>query len=238
MIFNSILEKVKKFENFFLEREKEKIIDKLIKKETTSSSGNWYVIHCVALGVTLGNLVNNFFFSGEVGFWSTTFSLVYVLLGTSYVSAYLSRNKTKKIIIDKINEINTVRNFKGYMSDLSSEYLFSCLLFNNEEKNFEEIDKKLSKINNKEMKSLLNSLTPEEIEKVKELLKEYIEGDGFSSEVIYSLTIKCEKEIEQTEKEQNLLNILNNEEEKDLLDLMLEECNIERKEKINFKEVL
>ena len=33
MIFNSILEKVKKFENFFLEREKEKIIDKLIKKQ-------------------------------------------------------------------------------------------------------------------------------------------------------------------------------------------------------------
>lgn len=61
-----------------------------------------------------------------------------------------------------------------------------------------------------------------------------------SSDVIYSLTVKCEKEIEEVEREENFINALTSEEkeEKDLLDLMIDECNLVKKEKINFKEAL
>ena len=71
---------------------------------------------------------------------------------------------------------------------------------------------------------------------IKEILKEHIKKDYIESNVIYSLTTKCEKEIEESEKEENFMNAFkeDKEEEKDLIDLMMEECNLERKEKINF----
>lgn len=240
MIFKSILEKVKNFENSYLKNQKEKILEKLIKKETSNSSSNWYIIHCVIMGVVLANLFNNIFLSGMVGFWSILLSLIYIVSGSSFIFAYLKRNKTKEEVIERIINEKTIRNLNSYMNELNSKYLYSGLIFENEEKNFKEINENLTKISIKEIKTLLCSLSEDEISTVKELLKEHINKEYMSLDVIYSLTVKCEKEIEEVEREENFINALTSEEkeEKDLLDLMIDKCNLVKKEKINFKEAL
>jgi len=240
MIFKSILEKVKFFENSYLKKQKEEILDKLIKKRTSTSSNNWYIIHCVIVGVTLANLVNNIFLSGTVGFWSTTFSVIYLTGAISFIVAYLNRNKTKETVINSISNSETLRDLYQYINGLNSAYLFDNFIFENSSKNLKEISENLAKINIVDIKSLLSKFTEDEVITIKEILKEHIKKDYIESNVIYSLTTKCEKEIEESEKEENFMNAFkeDKEEEKDLIDIMMEECNLERKEKINFKEVL
>ncbi len=118
MIFKSILEKVKNFENSYLKSQKEKILEKLIKKETSNSSSNWYIINCVIMGIVLANLFNNIFLSGMVGFWSILLSLIYIVGGSSFIFAYLKRNKTKEEVIERIINEKTIRNLNIYMNEL------------------------------------------------------------------------------------------------------------------------
>lgn len=239
-MFKEILSKVSSFESNLVNNIKQNLLEKLIQKETSSYSSNWYLANCAILGITVAHMITHLFFSKNMSFWLFLLSIVYIILGSSYVTAYLKRHKTKKTVIDRIKKIEKVKELYGYINSLEAQYLYTGVLFN--EGKIEELSEDLSYISAKDVKVLLSNLSEEELNQVKDIFKYHLNDKNFNIDLLNGITERCNKEIEKREKEEIFDNILKNksEEEKDLLDLMLDECSSEKEEKlkINFKEVL
>lgn len=239
-MFKEILSKVTCFEEGLLIAIKQKILDNLIKKETPKTSSKWYLIHCVLLGVTTANIINSVFITKDMSFLLSLISFIYTVVGGGYVTAYLKRNKTKKSVIENIKDIKNIKELYKYVDELEDKYLYSDFLFNKEK--IREFIKELSYISQKDVKALLSNLNEEEINQIKDIFKYNLNEKNFNIDLIEQIIKRCKQEIEKKEKEELFDKILKDkvEDEKDLLDLMLEECSSEKAEKlkINFKEVL
>ena len=250
-IEKSILEKVLSFEDMILEKRKEEAKETILKKGVSLASQEFFLINSVILGFSLGRLVSAILVSDvKLGFFQALILIIASLISSKYIYSFINRSKVKEKIKKEIYELKTLKEFKNYFLYVKNKYNNHNLLFNVENLNI--IQENNKKLENQDMKGLINRLDSNELDFIKELLKKHSQKKNFSINLIDDIKKLCQKQKINKRKEDQLMSNLkeikdNFTDEDDLLKAILEECDIsskkeeeieKEKKKINFKKIL
>lgn len=242
----SILDKVSAFENTIIQKRLEKIDNDIILKDVNYRSSLIFLFNNILAGVCLGKLVSTVLIpSVKTNFFYAVFLGITTMVSSVYINNYLSKDKNKETIKKEIKVIESLKDLKRYITILPLKFYYMNLIVNKE--NLNKLKEEIGQIDYEDMKMFIKQLTNEELHYIIKLLQKNNNEISFSINIINDIKKLCKKQKSTRKKEENLLNIIkemknSNSQEDDLLEAMLQECNLNEdnsvSKKHNFKNFL